>query len=71
MKELSKKVKYLIENIDNEIILTGEVGKSISEKISKEVLFIEDYNSVFDFAIKNNRNLLFIYRSDYRKLSQR
>lgn len=64
-------VAKFIENIDNEIILTGEVGKSISEKIRKNVLFIEDYNSVFDFAIKNNRNLLFIYRSDYRKLSQR
>ena len=64
-------VAKFIENLNKEIILTGEVGKSISNKITKDILFIEDYNSVFNFAIKNKRNLLFIYRSDYRKLSKR
>ncbi|WP_407423575.1 coenzyme F430 synthase [Methanobrevibacter sp.] len=64
-------VAKLIDTLDKEIILTGEVGKSILNKINKEVNFIEDYNAVYDFAIENNRNLLFIYRSDYRKLSKR
>ncbi len=64
-------VAKLIDTLDKEIILTGEVGKSILNKINKKVNFIEDYNAVYDFAIENNRNLLFIYRSDYRKLSKR
>ena len=64
-------VAKLIDTLDKEIILTGEVGKSILNKINKKVIFIEDYNAVYDFAIENNRNLLFIYRSDYRKLSKR
>ena len=64
-------VAKLIDTLDKEIILTGEVGKSILNKINKKVNFIEDYNAVYDFAIENNRNLLFIYRSDYKKLSKR
>ena len=64
-------VAKLIDTLDKEIILTGEVGKSILNKINEKVDFIEDYNAVYDFAIENNRNLLFIYRSDYRKLSKR
>lgn len=64
-------VAKLIDTLDLEIVLTGEVGKSILNKINKKVKLIEDYNSVYDFALKNNKNLLFIYRSDYRKLSKR
>lgn len=64
-------VAELINNIDKEIILTGEVGKNISNKINKEITYIPDYNTVYDIAIENNKNLLFIYRSDYRKLSER
>ncbi|MBR0270390.1 MAG: coenzyme F430 synthase [Methanobrevibacter sp.] len=64
-------VGKLIDNLDEEIILTGEVGKSILNKISKKVRFIEDYNKVYELAFENNKNLLFIYRSDYRKLSKR
>ena len=61
----------LINSLDEEIILTGEVGKSILNKINKKIEYVQDYNAVYDFAIKNNRNLLFIYRSDYRILSKR
>ena len=42
-------VAKFIENIDNEIILTGEVGKSISEKISKEV----DWNGLIEVLKKD------------------
>jgi UDP-N-acetylmuramyl pentapeptide synthase len=64
-------VASFINSLDKEIILTGEVGKSILEKMNKERKFIPDYESVYNFAIENNKNLLFIYRSDYRKLSKR
>ncbi|WP_407381270.1 coenzyme F430 synthase [Methanobrevibacter sp.] len=64
-------VASLIDSLNEEIILTGEVGKSILNKITKKVGFFEDYHSVYDLAIENNENLLFIYRSDYRKLTER
>ena len=64
-------VAELINTLDKDIILTGEVGKSILNKLNRKVKFIKDYNSVYELAIKNNKNLLFIYRSDYRKLSKR
>ena len=64
-------VADLINGLDEEIILTGEVGKSILNKINKKIEYVPDYNLVYDFAIDNNKNLLFIYRSDYKKLSKR
>ena len=64
-------VAELINTLDKDIVLTGKVGKSILNKLNKKVKFIEDYNTVYDFAMENNKNLLFIYRSDYRKLSKR
>lgn len=64
-------VANLINNLDEEIILTGEVGKSISKKVNKKIRYIPDYNSVYNLAIETGRNLLFIYRSDYKTLSQR
>lgn len=64
-------VGELIDNLNEEIILTGEVGKSISNKINKKITYIENYKSVYNLAIENNKNLIFIYRSDYRKLSER
>ncbi len=64
-------VAELINTLDKDIILTGEVGKSILNKLNRKVKFIKDYNSVYELAIKNSKNLLFIYRSDYRKLSKR
>ena len=65
------KVSEFLDSLDCEIILTGDVGKSISQKMSKKCEIIENYADVYDIALKNNKNLLFIYRSDYRKLSQR
>ena len=64
-------VANLINNLDEEIILTGEVGKSISKKVNKKIRYIPDYNSVYNLAIETGRNLLFIYISDYKTLSQR
>ena len=64
-------VAKLIDSLDLDIVLTGDVGKSILNKINKKRKFIDEYNHVYDLALKNNKNLLFIYRSDYRKLSKR
>ena len=60
-----------LNNIDADIILTGEVGLSISSRLIEKYPYYENPSDVYDLAIKNNKNLLFIYRSDYRKLSQR
>lgn len=65
------KVANLINSLNREIILTGDVGKNILNKITKKVTYIENYESVYKYAMKNNKNLLFIYRSDYKKLSKR
>ncbi|WP_405268146.1 coenzyme F430 synthase [Methanobrevibacter sp.] len=65
------KVSDFIDTLNCKIILTGDVGKSISKKTSEKYTVIENYNDVYDMAIRDNKNLLFIYRSDYRKLSQR
>ena len=65
------KVSEFLDTLKCNIILTGDVGKSISHKTSKKYPVIENYNDVYDIALKDNKNLLFIYRSDYRKLSQR
>ncbi|MBE6489681.1 MAG: coenzyme F430 synthase [Methanobrevibacter sp.] len=66
----SKVAEYL-ESLDCEIILTGDVGSSIAGKMTKTITSIKDYTEVYDLALKNDKNLLFIYRSDYRKVSQR
>ena len=65
------KVSEFLDGLDSEIILTGDVGLSISKRMAKDCEVIKDYNEVYDIAVKNNKNLLFIYRSDYRKLQQR
>ena len=65
------KVSEFLDLQNCKIILTGDVGESISHKMSKKCELVKDYNDVYDIALKNDKNLLFIYRSDYRKLSQR
>ena len=65
------KVAYYLNSLENDIILTGDVGSSILTKMSKEVEFYENIDEIYDLAVENNKNLLFIYRSDYHKLSQR
>lgn len=65
------KVCQYLDTLECDIILTGPVGSSIAEKMTNDYIYIESYEDVYDMAIKDNKNLLFIYRSDYRKLSQR
>ena len=70
--------KYLTNNPNSNLVLTDELGKSIKDKLNKinkkkeyEISFIEDYNNALDFAIENNKNVLFIYRSNYSQVSKR
>ena len=64
-------VAELINSLKKDIVLCGEVGGNIKKKITREIPYIRDYEQVYDTAIENKKNLLFIYRSDYRKLSKR
>ncbi len=66
-----EKLTNFLNTLTADIILTGELGFSIKSKLTKKATYIENYNDVYDMAINNNKNLLFIYRSDYRKVSQR
>lgn len=65
-----KVVKYL-NTLDCKIILTGDVGRSISQKMSENIEYIENPSDVYEKARTDSKNLLFIYRSDYSKVSLR
>ena len=65
------KVAEYLDTLESDIILTGNVGSSILAKLPKKVEFIENIDEIYNLAINDNKNLLFIYRSDYHKLSQR
>ena len=66
-----EKLTDFLNTLETEIILTGDLGSSIEPKLTKETQYFQDYSEVYDLAVRNNKNLLFIYRSDYRKVSQR
>lgn len=73
--------EYLMDNPNANLILTDELGKSLEEKIKLsfeekkenkvEIVFVEDYNEAQDIAINENKNILFIYRSNYSQVSKR
>lgn len=65
------KVSSFLDDNDFNLILTGDVGKGIYEKMSKKPKLIANYEDVYDLAIDESKNLLFIYRSDYKELSKR
>lgn len=65
------KLSEFLNTTECNLILTGEVGVSISEKITRNAEVIENYNDCYAKAINDNKNLLFIYRSSYSNLSQR
>ncbi len=65
------RLSEFLEKLENEVILTGPVGLSISKKLTKDHQFIKNPRDVYDLAVENRKNLLFIYRSDYRKVTFR
>lgn len=58
-----EKVAGYLGTLESDIILTGEVGSSILDKMTRNADYIEDIDEVYDLAIANNKNLLFIYLS--------
>lgn len=66
-----KKVSEYLESLDYDIILTGDVGLGIYEKMTNKPRYIPDYRECYDLAVNSNKNLLFIYRSNYSDVSQR
>ena len=66
-----EKLSDFLNTLNTDIILTGELGLSIEPRLTNKTRYFKDYCDVYDLAISNDKNLLFIYRSDYRKLSQR
>ncbi len=66
-------VSFLEEKIKDKtnIILTDELGKNIHKKLNYELPYYEDYNEILDLLIKNEKNVLFIYRSNYSDLDKR
>ena len=65
------KVSTYLDTLDYDIILTGEVGEGILKKMNKKVKYSKNFQDIYKQAIHNNKNLLLIYRSDYRKLNER
>jgi UDP-N-acetylmuramyl pentapeptide synthase len=66
-----EKLSEFLNTLNADIILTGDLGLSIQPKLTQKTTYFKNYSDVYNLAVKNNKNLLFIYRSDYRKLSQR
>jgi UDP-N-acetylmuramyl pentapeptide synthase len=66
-----EKLTDFLNTLDINLILTGDLGASINQKLTEKATYFKDCNDVYELAVKDNKNLLFIYRSDYRKLSQR
>ncbi|MBQ9159744.1 MAG: coenzyme F430 synthase [Methanobrevibacter sp.] len=66
-----EKLADFLNTLNHEILLTGELGSSIASKLNIDCKYYDNYPGIYDLAVKNNKNLIFIYRSDYRKLQQR
>ncbi len=66
-----EKLTSFLNMLNHAILLTGELGNSIASKLTINYEYYDNYREIYDLAVKNNKNLLFIYRSDYRKIQQR
>ena len=66
-----EKLARFLNTIKHDILLTGDVGKSIAPKLTINYEFYDNYSDIYNLAINKNKNLIFIYRSDYSKLQQR
>ena len=70
---------YLLENPDANLILTDELGLSIKKQLDEmdanekklELKYIENYEEAQNKAMMENKNILFIYRSNYSQISKR
>lgn len=71
-EKLSKFLNNYIENNSNSnLILTDELGESIKNKLNYDTKFIKNPEDAQKVAINENKNILFIYRSNYSQVSKR
>ncbi|WP_409199725.1 coenzyme F430 synthase [Methanobrevibacter sp. DSM 116169] len=70
-EKLAKYLDNLSNNDKYNLILTGELGRSLQNKINNKIDFVDDYKEAQKIATQNNKNILFIYRSNYKDLSKR
>ena len=66
-----EKLANFLNSCKIDLFLCGDLGKSIEARLTGKAEYFNNYEEIYDLAVKNNKNLLFIYRSDYRKISQR
>lgn len=62
---------YLKDNKQVKLILTDKLGESIKNKLDYDIKYIKNPEDAQEIAIKNNKNILFIYRSNYSQTSKR
>lgn len=53
------------------LILTDDLGKEIGKRMKNTVKYIEDHIEAQKLAIENNKNVLFVYRSNYSQINKR
>jgi UDP-N-acetylmuramyl pentapeptide synthase len=70
-KELSKVLNTLLNTKNIELILVDELGKSLKDKMKNNVKFMMNPLEAQNIAIKNKKNVLFIYRSNYSQAEKR
>jgi UDP-N-acetylmuramyl pentapeptide synthase len=63
--KLSKLLDNVLDKYELDLILVDELGKNVADKMNKSVNFIEDYLKAQEIALKKQKNILFIYRSNY------
>ncbi len=65
----------VIINLSNKnefyLILTDDLGKNIKEKMRNTAEFVQDPMEAQKIAIFNDKNILFIYRSNYSQVNKR
>lgn len=69
--------KIIMENPSIKIIFTDELGKNILSKMKNNtcncsnIIYIESLDESIDYSIKNNKDILLIYRSNYSQINKR
>ena len=66
-----KKVSALLDSYDLDLTLTGDVGLNIFNKMDKKQNYTKNYQDAINKNIEKGKNILFIYRSNYKELNKR
>ncbi|MCC7553515.1 MAG: coenzyme F430 synthase [Methanobacteriaceae archaeon] len=68
-EKLANYLDKIAEKYD--IILFGDLGKGVLKKMTKKLEFINSYMDIQKIAKDSKKNVLYIYRSNYKELSKR